>query len=313
MKKKKILITGGAGFLGSYLCERLVHDGHYVICCDNFYTGNKENILKLVGKSNFEIMRHDVTFPLFVEVDQIYNLACPAAPVHYQKDPVQTIKTCVYGAINMLGLAKRTNARILQASTSEIYGDPEIHPQKESYKGAVSISGPRACYDEGKRCAETIFWDYKRQHNIDVRVVRIFNTYGPRMQLNDGRVVSNFIIQALKNEEITIYGDGEQTRSFCFADDLVIGIEKMMNKDNFYGPVNLGNPDEISVKKLAEEIVELTRSKSKISFRDLPIDDPKQRCPNIKLAKIELNWEPTIERKNGLKKTIDYFKKVLNE
>ena len=313
MKKKKILITGGAGFLGSYLCERLVHDGHYVICCDNFYTGNKENILKLVGKSNFEIMRHDVTFPLFVEVDQIYNLACPAAPVHYQKDPVQTIKTCVYGAINMLGLAKRTNARILQASTSEIYGDPEIHPQKESYKGAVSISGPRACYDEGKRCAETIFWDYKRQHNIDVRVVRIFNTYGPRMQLNDGRVVSNFIIQALKNEEITIYGDGEQTRSFCFADDLVTGIEKMMNKDNFYGPVNLGNPDEISVKKLAEEIVELTRSKSKISFRDLPIDDPKQRCPNIKLAKIELNWEPTIERKNGLKKTIDYFKKVLNE
>ena len=267
----------------------------------------------MIGKPNFEIIRHDITFPLFVEVDQIYNLACPAAPVHYQKDPVQTIKTCVHGAINMLGLAKRTNARILQASTSEIYGDPEIHPQKESYKGAVSISGPRACYDEGKRCAETIFWDYKRQHNIDVRVVRIFNTYGPRMQLNDGRVVSNFIIQALKNEEITIYGDGEQTRSFCFADDLVIGIEKMMNKDNFYGPVNLGNPDEISVKKLAEEIVELTRSKSKISFRDLPIDDPKQRCPNIKLAKIELNWEPTIERKNGLKKTIDYFKKVLNE
>lgn len=313
MKQKKILITGGAGFLGSYLCETLVDHGHYVICCDNFYTGNKQNIFKLIGKPNFEIIRHDITFPLFVEVDQIYNLACPAAPVHYQKDPVQTIKTCVHGAINMLGLAKRTNARILQASTSEIYGDPEIHPQKESYKGAVSISGPRACYDEGKRCAETIFWDYKRQHNIDVRVVRIFNTYGPRMQLNDGRVVSNFIIQALKNEEITIYGNGEQTRSFCFADDLITGIEKMMNKEDFYGPVNLGNPDEISVKKLAEEIVELTGSKSKISFRDLPIDDPKQRCPDINLAQIELNWKPRIERKIGLKKTIDYFKKVLNE
>ncbi len=311
MKHKRILVTGGAGFLGSYLCEKLVSQGHYVICCDNFYTGSKINLDKVINKKNFEIIRHDITFPLFLEVDQIYNLACPASPIHYQNDPVQTIKTCVHGAINMLGLAKRTKSRILQASTSEIYGDPEIHPQNENYKGAVSIIGPRACYDEGKRCAETIFWDYKRQHNIDVRVVRIFNTFGPRMQINDGRVVSNFIVQALKDKNITVYGKGDQTRSFCFVDDLVNGLVLMMENDSFSGPMNLGNPIEISVKELATEIIKLTNSKSKIIYEELPQDDPKQRCPDIKLAQDNLSWQPKVKRIEGLKKTIKYFKKIL--
>ena len=311
MKHKRILVTGGAGFLGSYLCEKLVSQGHYVICCDNFYTGSKINLDKVINKKNFEIIRHDITFPLFLEVDQIYNLACPASPIHYQNDPVQTIKTCVHGAINMLGLAKRTKSRILQASTSEIYGDPEIHPQNENYKGAVSIIGPRACYDEGKRCAETIFWDYKRQHNIDVRVVRIFNTFGPRMQINDGRVVSNFIVQALKDKNITVYGNGDQTRSFCFVDDLVNGLVLMMENDSFSGPMNLGNPIEISVKELATEIIKLTNSKSKIIYEELPQDDPKQRCPDIKLAQDNLSWQPKVKRIEGLKKTIKYFKKIL--
>lgn len=311
MKKKRVLITGGAGFLGSYLCERLVEQGHYVVCCDNFYTGNKENLLKVLDSNNFEIIRHDITFPLFLEIDQIYNLACPASPVHYQNDPVQTIKTCVHGAINMLGLAKRTRSRILQASTSEIYGDPEVHPQNESYKGAVSIDGPRACYDEGKRCAETIFWDYERQHKVDIKVIRIFNTYGPRMQVNDGRVVSNFIVQALKNKDITIYGDGDQTRSFCYVDDLIDGMVSMMVCNNFSGPVNLGNPIEITVKQLANEIIDLTGSTSKLIFKDLPQDDPKQRCPDITVAKKKLNWVPKINRKDGLIKTISYFESLL--
>lgn len=311
MIKKRILVTGGAGFLGSFLCEKLLFEDNYVICCDNFYTGDKENLIKIIDNKNFEIIRHDVTFPLYLEIDQIYNLACPASPVHYQNDPVQTIKTCVHGAINMLGLAKRTNSRILQASTSEIYGDPEVHPQIESYKGAVSIDGPRACYDEGKRCAETIFWDYKRQHDVDVKVVRIFNTFGPRMQINDGRVVSNFIVQALNNQDITVYGDGMQTRSFCFVDDLISGLIKMMNKDDFSGPINLGNPVEITVKELAEEIIKLTNSDSNLIFKEIPKDDPKQRCPNINLAKAKIGWEPKIDRKEGLKKTINYFEKVL--
>ena len=311
MKKKRILITGGAGFLGSFLCEKLINEGNYVICCDNFYTGTKQNLLSLIDNINFEVIRHDITFPLYLEVDQIYNLACPASPIHYQNDPVQTIKTCVHGAINMLGLSKRTGARILQASTSEIYGDPEVHPQKESYKGAVSINGPRACYDEGKRCAETIFWDYKRQHSLDIRVIRIFNTFGPRMQINDGRVVSNFIVQALKNNDITVYGDGHQTRSFCYVDDLIKGMILMMNKENFSGPINLGNPNEITVKYLAEEIIELTNSKSRIVYKKIPADDPKQRCPNIEEAKKNLNWEPIIDRTIGLKKTIEYFDKLL--
>jgi UDP-glucuronate decarboxylase len=309
--KKRILVTGGAGFLGSFLCEKLIKNGHYVVCCDNFYTGNKDNLLKVLDNKNFEIIRHDITFPLFLEIDEIYNLACPASPVHYQNDPVQTIKTCVHGAINMLGLAKRTKAKILQASTSEIYGDPEVHPQQESYKGAVSIDGPRACYDEGKRCAETIFWDYQRQHNIDIKVIRIFNTYGPRMQINDGRVVSNFIVQALENKNITIYGNGLQTRSFCYVDDLIEGIVLMMESKDFAGPVNLGNPVEISVKQLAEEIIELTGSSSKIIFKKLPQDDPKQRCPDISIAKDKLSWTPKINRDIGLKKTIRYFDTLL--
>ena len=309
--KKRILVTGGAGFIGSFLCESLIKKGHYVICCDNFYTGNKENLNKISNHKNFELMRHDVTFPLYVEVDEIFNFACPASPIHYQNDPVQTVKTCVNGAINMLGLAKRTKARILQASTSEIYGDPEVHPQNESYKGAVSIEGPRACYDEGKRCAETLFWDYKRQHEVNVKVVRIFNTYGPRMQKNDGRVVSNFIIQALTNKNITVYGDGKQTRSFCYVDDLVEGILLTMEKKDFPGPVNLGNPIEISIMQLAEEITEMVGSKSKIINKELPIDDPKQRCPDIELAKKELGWNPKFQRKDGLKKTIEYFNKLL--
>ncbi|MAJ02680.1 MAG: NAD-dependent dehydratase [Rickettsiales bacterium] len=310
--KKRILVTGGAGFLGSFLCEKLIKNGHYVVCCDNFYTGNKDNLLEVLDNKSFEIIRHDITFPLFLEIDEIYNLACPASPIHYQNDPVQTIKTCVHGAINMLGLAKRTKAKILQASTSEIYGDPEVHPQHESYKGAVSINGPRACYDEGKRCAETIFWDYQRQHNIDIKVIRIFNTYGPRMQVNDGRVVSNFIIQALENKNITIYGDGQQTRSFCYVDDLIEGIVSMMESRDFAGPVNLGNPVEITVKQLAEEIIELTGSSSKIIFKKLPQDDPKQRCPDISIAKDKLSWTPKINRNIGLKKTIRYFDSLLN-
>ena len=308
---KRILVTGGAGFIGSYLCEKLVKKGNYVICCDNFYTGNKDNLVNILNNKNFELIRHDITFPIYLEVDEIFNFACPASPVHYQNDPVQTIKTCVHGAINMLGLAKRTKAKIIQASTSEIYGDPEIHPQTEQYKGAVSINGPRACYDEGKRCAETLFWDYKRQHNVNVKVVRIFNTYGPRMQKNDGRVVSNFIIQALTNKNITVYGDGQQTRSFCYVDDLVEGILMTMEKKNFPGPVNLGNPVEISIMQLAKEIIEMVGSKSKIISKELPVDDPKQRCPDIELAKKKLGWNPKLHREEGLKKTIEYFEKLL--
>ena len=311
--KKRILVTGGAGFIGSFLCERLIDAGHYVICCDNFYTGNKDNLIKILDNKNFELLRHDVTFPLYIEVDQIFNFACPASPIHYQNDPVQTVKTCVHGAINMLGLAKRTRARIMQASTSEIYGDPEIHPQKESYKGAVSIEGPRACYDEGKRCAETIFWDYKRQHDIDVKVIRIFNTFGPRMQPNDGRVVSNFILQALSNKDITVNGKGKQTRSFCYIDDLVSGILLMMDEEKFSGPVNLGNPSEITIVDLAREIIELTGSKSKIIYKELPIDDPQMRCPDITLAKNKLGWIPKCDRKSGLKKTINYFETIVRK
>ena len=311
--KKRILVTGGAGFIGSFLCEELIKEGHYVICCDNFYTGNKNNLKKILDNKNFELLRHDITFPLYIEVDQIFNFACPASPVHYQNDPVQTVKTCVHGAINMLGLAKRTRSRIMQASTSEIYGDPEIHPQKESYKGSVNIEGPRACYDEGKRCAETIFWDYKRQHNVDIKVIRIFNTFGPRMQPNDGRVVSNFIIQALSNKNITVYGKGEQTRSFCYIDDLVAGILLMMKYEQFSGPLNLGNPSEISILELAREIIDLTGSKSKIVYKDLPMDDPQMRCPDISLAKKKLDWTPEFDRKTGLDKTIKYFDALMKE
>ncbi len=310
---KRILVTGGAGFIGSYLCEKLISKGNYVICCDNFYTGNKDNLSNVINDKNFELIRHDITFPIYLEVDEIFNFACPASPIHYQNDPVQTIKTCVHGAINMLGLAKRTKARIIQASTSEIYGDPEIHPQTEEYKGAVSINGPRACYDEGKRCAETLFWDYKRQHDVDVKVVRIFNTYGPRMQKNDGRVVSNFIVQALTNKNITVYGDGKQTRSFCYVDDLVEGILLTMEKKNFAGPVNLGNPTEISIIQLAKEITEMVGSKSKIINKKLPVDDPKQRCPDIELAEQKLGWSPKFQREEGLKKTIEYFVQLLEE
>ena len=311
--KKRVLVTGGAGFIGSFLCEELLRLGNYVICCDNFYTGNKDNLKKILDHDNFELLRHDVTFPLYVEVDQIFNFACPASPIHYQNDPVQTVKTCVHGAINMLGLAKRTGARIMQASTSEIYGDPEIHPQKESYKGSVNIEGPRACYDEGKRCAETIFWDYRRQHNLDVKVIRIFNTFGPRMQPNDGRVVSNFIIQALTNKNITVYGKGQQTRSFCYIDDLVSGILLMMNCENFSGPINLGNPVEVSILELAQEVIELTGSSSKIIYKELPIDDPQMRCPDITMAREKLNWTPKYDRKIGLEKTIKYFESLMRE
>ncbi len=309
--KKRILVTGGAGFIGSFLCEQLINEGHYVICCDNFYTGNEENLKEIRDEKNFELLRHDITFPLYVEVDQIFNFACPASPIHYQNDPVQTVKTCVHGAINMLGLAKRTKARIMQASTSEIYGDPEIHPQRESYKGAVSIEGPRACYDEGKRCAETIFWDYQRQHNLDIKVIRIFNTFGPRMQPNDGRVVSNFILQALLNKNITVYGEGNQTRSFCYIDDLISGILLMMKSENFSGPINLGNPSEISIIELAKEIINLTGSKSKIIYKKLPSDDPQMRCPDISLAKKQLGWTPKFDRLSGLKKTVEYFDLLL--
>ncbi|MFL2679861.1 MAG: UDP-glucuronic acid decarboxylase family protein [Alphaproteobacteria bacterium] len=308
---KKVLVTGGAGFIGSHICEKLIAEGYYVICCDNFYTGSEKNLKNIISNKNFKLINHDITFPIELNVDEIYNFACPASPVHYQNDPVKTVKTCVHGAINMLGLAKKTGAKIMQASTSEIYGDPEVHPQKEDYKGAVSIRGPRACYDEGKRCAETIFWDYKRQHNINVKVVRIFNTYGPRMQKNDGRVVSNFIVQALSNKDITVYGDGKQTRSFCYVDDLVNGIFLMMKKENFPGPVNLGNPSEISITELAKEIINLTSSGSKLINYNLPEDDPKQRCPDITLANEKLEWQPKFERIEGLKKTVKYFKELI--
>jgi UDP-glucuronate decarboxylase len=313
MERKKIMVTGGAGFLGSHLCRRLLHEGHDVLCVDNFFTGTKDNILDLLPHPRFELMRHDVTFPLYVEVDQIYNLACPASPIHYQFDPVQTTKTSVHGAINMLGLAKRTKARILQASTSEVYGDPEEHPQKESYWGHVNPVGFRSCYDEGKRCAETLFFDYYRQNKVDIRVIRIFNTYGPNMHPNDGRVVSNFIVQALKNEDITIFGDGSQTRSFQYVDDLIEGMIRMMNQDNFIGPVNIGNPGEFTIKELAEMVLKLIpESKSKIVYKDLPSDDPKQRQPDIALAKEKLDWEPKISLEEGLKKTIDYFRHSLD-
>ncbi len=308
---KKVLVTGGAGFIGSHLCERLVARGDDVLCLDNFFTGAKANVAHLLGKSNFELLRHDVTLPLYVEVDEIYNLACPASPVHYQYDPVQTTKTSVHGAINMLGLAKRTNAKILQSSTSEVYGDPEVHPQPESYKGNVNPIGPRACYDEGKRCAETLFFDYHRQHNLNIRVCRIFNTYGPRMHPEDGRVVSNFIMQALRGEPLTLYGDGAQTRSFCYVDDLVDGIIGLMDAaDENTGPMNLGNPNEFTIRALAETIAEMTGPKSEIVFKPLPEDDPTQRCPDITLAKSVLGWEPTIQLRDGLARTIDYFKSI---
>jgi len=312
--RKKILVTGGAGFIGSHLCRRLLDDGHEVLCVDNLFTGNKENILPLFENKRFEFMRHDVTFPLYVEVDQIYNLACPASPVHYQFDPVQTTKTSVHGAINMLGLAKRTRARILQASTSEVYGDPTQHPQKESYWGNVNPIGIRSCYDEGKRCAETLFFDYWRQNKVDIRVVRIFNTYGPNMHPNDGRVVSNFIMQALRNENITIYGDGSQTRSFQYIDDLIEGMVRMMNnEDGFVGPVNIGNPTEFTIKELAELVLKLVpNSTSKIIYKPLPQDDPKQRKPDITLAKEKLSgWEPLVPLEEGLAKTIEYFRKTI--
>ena len=308
----KSLISGGAGFLGSHLCDELLKKGHDVLCVDNFFTGNKDNVSHLISSSKFELMRHDVTFPLYVEVDQIYNLACPASPIHYQFDPVQTTKTSVHGAINMLGLAKRTGARILQASTSEVYGDPEVHPQTEDYWGRVNPIGIRSCYDEGKRCAETLFFDYFRQHHLEIKVMRIFNTYGPRMHLNDGRVVSNFIVQALQNKPITIYGDGSQTRSFCYVSDLIEGMVKFMDSDKtITGPMNIGNPNEFTMLKLAELVLRLTSSQSKIIFKPLPEDDPKQRQPNISLAKNKLGWEPKVKLEDGLKETIKYFKEVL--
>lgn len=310
-QRKTILVTGGAGFIGSHLCERLLADGHDVLCVDNFFTGAKENIRHLLGNDHFEVRRHDIVDPLIVEVDQIYNLACPASPVHYQYNPIKTIKTSTVGMVNMLGLAKRVRARILQASTSEVYGDPHEHPQKESYWGNVNPIGVRSCYDEGKRVAETLCMDYHRQHGLDVRIVRIFNTYGPRMHPNDGRVVSNFIVQALRGEPMTIYGDGSQTRSFCYVDDLVSGIIRMMDTEGFTGPVNLGNPHETPVSELAEQIVRLTGSPSKIEYRELPQDDPKQRQPDITLAKEKLGWQPTVPLEEGLKRTIEYFRSVL--
>jgi UDP-glucuronate decarboxylase len=309
---KRILITGGAGFLGSHLCKKLLASGHEVICVDNFFTGSKRNIRILSDNPNFELIRHDVTFPLFIEVDEIYNLACPASPVHYQYDPVQTTKTSVHGAINMLGLAKRIKAKIFQASTSEVYGDPTVHPQPEDYWGNVNPIGYRSCYDEGKRCAETLFFDYYRQHNLKIKVARIFNTYGPNMQPNDGRVVSNFILQALTDQPITIYGDGSQTRSFCYVDDLIDGFIGLMDSaDEVTGPMNLGNPGEFTVKELAENIIEMTGSKSKLEYLPLPEDDPKQRQPDISLAKSTLNWEPKVKLRDGLKQTIQYFDELL--
>ena len=310
--KKRILVTGGAGFLGSFLCERLLNDGHDVLCMDNFFTGRKANIAHLMDNKYFELMRHDVTIPIYVEVDEIYNLACPASPVHYQFDPVQTTKTSVHGAINILGLAKRIKAKVFQASTSEVYGDPSVHPQPESYWGNVNPIGVRSCYDEGKRCAETLFFDYKRQHNLEIKVARIFNTYGPRMHPQDGRVVSNFIIQAIKNEPITIYGDGTQTRSFCYCDDLVEGFIRLMNSDeSITGPINLGNPGEFTMLELADNILKLTNSSSELIYEPLPEDDPKQRRPDISLAKEQLNWSPKIDLNEGLKKTISYFENLL--
>ena len=310
--KSKILVTGGAGFLGSHLCDALIQKGYDVLCVDNFFTGSKENVSHFITNPKFELMRHDVTFPLYVEVDQIYNLACPASPIHYQYDPVQTTKTSVHGAINMLGLAKRLNARILQASTSEVYGDPEVHPQTEGYCGRVNPIGIRSCYDEGKRCAETLFFDYYRQHQLEIKVMRIFNTYGPRMHPNDGRVVSNFIVQALQNESITIYGDGSQTRSFCYVDDLIDGMIKLMESDKaITGPINIGNPNEFTMLELAELVLKLTSSQSKIIFKPLPEDDPKQRQPDITLAKAKLDWEPKVKLEDGLKETILYFRKLL--
>ena len=308
---KRILVSGGAGFIGSHLCTRLINEGHDVICLDNFFTGSKDNIIRLMDNHHFEVVRHDVTYPYSAEVDEIYNLACPASPIHYQHDPIQTAKTSVMGAINMLGLAMRLDAKILQASTSEVYGDPIVHPQPESYWGNVNPVGYRSCYDEGKRCAETLFMDYHRQNSVRVKIIRIFNTYGPRMLPNDGRVVSNFILQALNNEDITIYGDGKQTRSFQYIDDLIEGMIRMMNtEDGFTGPVNLGNPNEFPVLELAERIISLTGSSSKIVFKSLPDDDPKQRQPDITLAKEKLGWQPTVELEEGLKRMIEYFKNV---
>jgi UDP-glucuronate decarboxylase len=305
---KRVLVTGGAGFLGSHLCERLLAEGCDVLCVDNFYTGTKENVAHLLGHARFELMRHDVTFPLYVEVDEIYNLACPAAPIHYQYDPVQTTKTSVHGAINMLGLAKRVKAKILQASTSEVYGDPQVHPQTEGYWGHVNPIGLRSCYDEGKRCAETLFFDYHRQHRLRIKVARIFNTYGPRMHPNDGRVVSNFVVQALKGEPLTVYGEGHQTRSFCYVDDLVDGLMRLMDTgDEFTGPVNLGNPAEFTIRELAQKVIALTGAKSRIDNHPLPSDDPKQRQPDIALAKAKLGWQPKTSLDEGLRRTIDYF------
>lgn len=309
----RILVTGGAGFIGSHLCRRLLADGHEVLSADNYFTGSRKNIHDLLANPDFEALRHDITFPLHVEVDQIYNFACPASPVHYQYDPVQTTKTSVHGAINMLGLAKRTGARILQASTSEVYGDPEIHPQTEDYWGRVNPIGPRSCYDEGKRCAETLFFDYYRQHKLDIKVVRIFNTYGPGMQLHDGRVISNFIVQALRGEDITLYGDGSQTRSFCYVSDLVDGVVRMMESEpGFTGPVNLGNPSEYTIAQLAETIIRLCGSRSKLSFKPLPEDDPRQRQPDIGLARKNLEWWPSIPLEDGLRETIAYFRRLLD-
>lgn len=310
--RKRVLITGGAGFLGSHLCERLLNQGCDVLCLDNFYSGTKDNVAHLIDNPHFELMRHDVTFPLYIEVDEIYNLACPASPIHYQWDPVQTTKTSVHGAINMLGLAKRTKARIFQASTSEVYGDPEVHPQQESYWGRVNPIGIRSCYDEGKRCAETLFFDYHRQHALEIKVVRIFNTYGPRMHPNDGRVVSNFIVQALRGEDITIYGDGSQTRSFCYVDDLIEGFVRFMaSPKEVTGPINMGNPGEFTIRELAETVLKMVGGKSKLIMMPLPQDDPKQRQPDIALAKNTLGWEPKIKLEEGLGKTIDYFRNFL--
>ncbi len=310
--QRRVLVTGGAGFLGSHLCDRLVGEGHDVLCLDNFFTGSKRNITHLLGKSNFELVRHDLVQPIFLEVDEIYNLACPASPVHYQYNPVKTVKTSVMGAINMLGLAKRVKAKILQASTSEIYGNPMVHPQKEDYWGNVNTIGPRSCYDEGKRCAETLFFDYHRQNRVNIRVVRIFNTYGPRMHPNDGRVISNFIVQALTGQDITVYGDGSQTRSFCYVDDLIEGMVGMMNgPDEFIGPVNLGNPAEFTILELAKLTAKLTGSRSSIIFSSLPQDDPRQRQPDISLAKQRLGWEPSLGLEQGLKRTIDYFRNIM--
>ena len=311
--KKRILVTGGAGFIGSHLCESLLKDGNEVLCIDNFYTGRKANIVHLLANPYFEIERHDICFPVYIEVDEIYNLACPASPVHYQFDPVQTIKTAVHGAINMLGLAKRLKVKILQASTSEVYGDPSVHPQTESYWGNVNPVGIRSCYDEGKRCAETLFFDYHRQHNLKIKVARIFNTYGPRMHPNDGRVVSNFIVQSLKGEDITVFGDGNQTRSFCYIDDLINGLTRLMDSpDDFTGPVNLGNPVEFTILELAQKVIELTGTKSKIILKPLPDDDPRQRQPDITLARKALGWEPVVKLEEGLKKTIKYFESLLH-